>query len=175
MNDKLGVKLIKSLPEENFIGKENVAKVLALINEKKINAEIYYHPNTAVKNLDLHLSIYGGTPAEVLKCLCLVAKQGPLVVIASGEVKIDMKKLSQVSGYTQLSMAKKEELSRYFNRGLGEVDPLTIPSSIPIQIELKLLEKEWVVGSCGSPHVGLKISPKEIVQNVNGTIVDLAK
>jgi len=167
--------LINSIPDVVFDGKANVAKVMSVIKEKKIDAKIYFHPDVAVKSLELHLSVYGGSPMEVLKCLCLMGKQGPLVVVASGEVLLDNKRIAEVSGYNKISMAKINDLRKYFSRGPGEVDPLTIPSGIPVFIEEKLLEKEWVVGSCGSPHVGLGLRPIDIVANIDSSVVPLSK
>lgn len=152
-------------------GTENVKKVKHIIKENNLDAEIVPHPHQAVTSLQIHLDLYGGISDQVLKCLCLVSKGRPLVVMASGEVKIDMNKLSKVSHMKEIRMARKEELESLFGRIPGAVDPLTIPKDVPIFADKKLFEKEWVVGSSGSPYAGLKIKPKEILK-VKKLIID---
>lgn len=175
MHNELKYSIISVLPESDFQGKENVDKVMTRINQKEIDAKIYFHPDVPVRSLESHLEVYGGNSEDVLKCLCYVGKQGPLVVIAPGDVAIDNKKLAEASGYNKISMAKIDELKKFFNRGPGEVDPITIPDDIPVLIEEKLLDKIMVVGSCGSPHVGLGLRPIDIVANSHGKVVSLSR
>src|SRR3989338_2497889 len=103
-----------------------------------------------ITSLETHLELYGGTPEQVLKCLCFVSKQGPLIVMASGEIRIDTKKLEKISHMKDIRMAKVDELEKYFDRKPGGVDALTIPAKIPLFADKKLFEKEIVVGSAGS-------------------------
>ena len=79
--------------------------LIEVIKKNKIQAQVLAHPNTKVTSLDGHLGLYGGTPDQVMKCLCMTSKGKPLVVIASGEIKIDIKKLSEFSGLKDIKMA----------------------------------------------------------------------
>lgn len=157
------------------IGQENVERVEKLIEEFGLEAQIIRHPQTAITSLQSHLDLYGGTAEQVLKCLCMVSKSRPLVVMASGEITIDMKKLEKVSGLKDIRMARGEEMQTLFGRVPGGVDALTVSSEMPLFADRKLFEKEWVVGSSGSPNAGLKIAPKEILKVQKPIIADLAK
>ena len=169
------VRRIEALPEEDFPGKENVARVLATAKARGVNLEILYHPTFAVSSLESHLEIHEGDAGTVLKCLAFVAKQGPFVVIASGEVRLDNAKLRDTTNFTGISMAKLPDLEQHFGRGPGGLDFLTIPAQIPVWIEKRLLDKEWVIGSCGSPHCGLKVSPREVGRATGYPVADLAR
>ena len=165
------IKIIEELP----YGIENVKKVEQIIKENNLDAEIVIHAHQAVTSLQIHLDLYGGTAEQVLKCLCLVSKGRPLIIMASGEVKIDMNKLSKISHMKEIRMANREELESLFGRIPGALDPLTIPKNIPIFADKKLFQKEWVVGSSGSPYAGLKIKSKEILKIKNPVIDDFAE
>ncbi len=155
-------------------GKENVRRVEAIIRERQLSAQVILHPTTLIRNLESHLKLYGGTADQVLKCLCFMSRGKPLVVMASGEIRIDMKKLEKLSDIKDCRMATPQELEKEFGRIPGSIDPLTIPENIPVFADEKLFQKEWVVGSAGSPYAGLKIAPKEILKVRNVKIADLA-
>jgi len=146
-----------------------------IIKENSLNAEVIKHPDHPITSLQSHLEFYGGSAENVLKCLCMVSKGKPLVVMASGEIKVDTKKLSKASGLKDIRMARFEELDSLFHRKPGTTGPFTIPEDIPIFADEKLFEKGWVVGSAGSSTAGLKIEPKDILKVVQPIVADLAK
>jgi len=143
---------------------DNVKKVEELIKKHKLDAKVIKHPEKAVRTLQDHLDLHKDTPDQVLKVMCMVSGKKPLVVLASGEVEIDMKKLSEKSGLKDIRMANKDELKELFRREPGGVDALTIPKSVPMFGDKILFEKSRVTGSAGSPYAGLKIKPKEILK-----------
>src|SRR3989338_762279 len=134
------------------IGQENVECVEKIIEEYQLSAQVIKHPQTAITSLQSHLDLYGGTPQQVLKCLCMVSKGRPLVVMASGEIIIDTKKLEKISGFKEIRMARGDEMQTLFGRVPGGVDCLSVAESMPLFADQKLFEKEWVVGSSGSPY-----------------------
>lgn len=168
----LGLDNLSLVPSEY---KDNVKNVLDKVLELGIDAKLLFHPNNPVTSLQSHLDLYGGSADNVMKCLCFVSKSKPLVVIASGEIKVDMKKLSDVSGMKDIRMAKFEELQNLFGRKPGGVDPLTISDNIPVFVDKSFFEKDFVVGSGGCPVVGLKLNPNEIKKFNRYVVADLSK
>lgn len=150
-------------------------KVFEFVKMNNMDAKLIAHPDHPITNLQSHLDLYSGSADNVLKCLCFVSRGRPLVVIASGEVRISMKKLQRTAHFKEVRMARRDELQDLFGRLPGGVDALTVPPDIPVFIDEKLLEKEWVVGSAGSPCVGLKLAPSEITKFSHGTVVDVAE
>ncbi|HLC58768.1 MAG TPA: YbaK/EbsC family protein [Candidatus Nanoarchaeia archaeon] len=169
---ELNINNLDIVPEEY---QENVRKVLDKIISNSIDAKLLAHPENPVTSLQSHLDLYGGNAENVMKCLCFVSNSKPLIVVASGEIKIDMKKLTSVSGMKDIRMANLDELKSLFGRNPGGVDPLTISENIPAYIDTKFLDKEFVVGSGGCSIVGLKLCPKEILKAREFVVVDLAK
>lgn len=166
---------ITELPAEGFPGKENVERVLREARARGVTLTVLYHPSTPVTSLESHLEIHEGDAGTVLKCLAFAAKQGPFVVLASGEVRLDNAKLREATGFSGISMAKLPDLEAYFGRGPGGLDFLTIPAHIPAWIDKALLEKDWVIGSCGSPYVGLKVAAHEVQRATGYPVADLSR
>jgi len=154
---------------------KNIAEVEKKIKENGVKAAVIKHIETPVTSMKTHLKLFNCTPAEVLKCLCMVSGGKPLVVVASGDVRIDTKKLEKVSKLKNIRMASLDELKKLFGKNPGEVDAITIPAKIPVFVDEKLLEKKEVIGSAGSARAGLKIKPKDILKCVDAKVVDLAK
>lgn len=165
----------KQLAEYNKEELANIARVEKKIKDSGIKAEIIKHLDTAVTSLNTHLRLFKCTPGEVLKCLCLVSEGKPLVVVASGDVRIDMKKLAKASGMKEPRLASKDELRTLFNRFPGAVDAITVPKKIPVFMDKKLLEKEEVIGSAGSARAGLRIKPEDVLKCVDAKVADLAE
>jgi len=153
---------------------ERIRRTEEIIKENKIDAEVIRHPDVPIVSIDVHLKHYNCTPEQVMKGLVFTSKGKFAVVIASGEVKIDMKKLKQVSGLKKPRMANAEELAQ-FGLEKGAIGPTTVPKEIPAFIEKKLLEKEEVVGSAGSPTAGLRIKTEDILKVINAKVVDLSE
>jgi len=154
---------------------KNIARVEKKIKERGIKAVVIKHIETPVMSMKTHLKLFKCTPADVLKCLCMVSGGKPLVVVASGDVRIDTKKLGKASGLKDIRMASLEELKSLFGKGPGEVDAVTVPAKIPVFVDEKLLEKKEVIGSAGSARAGLKIKPKDILKCVDAKVVDISE
>jgi len=160
---------------QNTQEEKNVEKVQQIITQYNLNAQIIRHPQHGITSLQSHLDLYNGTAENVLKCLCMISEGKPLVVMASGEIRIDTKKLSAISNMKDIRMARLEELQPLFGRNPGGIDALTIPKEMPLFADKRLFEKEFVVGSAGSPFAGLKLNPKEILKVQQPITADLAK
>jgi prolyl-tRNA editing enzyme YbaK/EbsC (Cys-tRNA(Pro) deacylase) len=153
---------------------ERVRRTEEIIKEKNLDAEVIRHPETPVINLDIHLKLYKCTPDSVMKGLIFTSKGKFVAVIASGDVRINIKKLKTVSGLKKPRMANEEELAQ-FGLEKGAIGPTTVPKQIPTFIDKKLLEKEEVVGSAGSPTAGLRIKTGDILKVINAKVVDLSE
>ncbi|MBI2572392.1 YbaK/EbsC family protein [Candidatus Woesearchaeota archaeon] len=154
---------------------ENVASAQKIIQKHQLEAEVIMHEHMEVIGVDAHIALHGGTQEELLKCLCFMSKGRPLAVLASGEVKINCKKVERVSGMKDIRMATRDELMTHFGCVPGGAGALTIPDSVALFADTKLFEKKIVVGSAGSPHAGLKIKPTEILKVRKVVVDDFAK
>lgn len=171
---------VTEVPSEGFPGKADVEDVYRqLVNKGVQGFRMYFHPAVAVSSAPSHLDVYGGTEAEILKCLVVADGKDPqkpvCCVLMSAEYKWDRQKMKALTGFRDPTMASDAQLRKWTGRGSGGLDPFSIPPDLRAWIEQRLIDKPWVVGSCGSPHMGLGVSPAEILRVTGYEVVDVGK
>ncbi len=152
--------VVERLSEETKI--EPIRK---LIEGGSLNAELVWHRDKTVLSIDDAVQVHHVGPENIMKCLCFIDKKGRVAgVIASSEVKIDMKKLEEAAALKKPRLMLPNELKARFNKEPGEIDPLTLAGKVDsLFIESTLLDKKFVIGSAGSKFCGFKITPEELL------------
>jgi len=149
------------LPEE-----EKIESIRKMIEDGRLNAELVWHKDRAVLSVEDAVQVHHLGPEKIMKCLCFIDKKGRVVgVIASSEVKMNMKKLEEAAGLRKPRLMLPDELKTRFNKEPGEIDPLTLAEKVDLLfIDSSLLNKEFLIGSAGSKHCGLRITPEELLR-----------
>jgi len=145
---------------------KRVESMQRLIEEGRLKAELIWHRDRAVLSVDDGVEVHHTGLEKIMKCLCFIDKKGRIAgVIASSEVKIDMKKLDQVARLRKPRLMLPNELKTRFNKEPGEIDPLTLAEKVEsLFIDRSVLNKEFLIGSAGSKYCGLKITPEELLR-----------
>jgi len=145
---------------------EKIESIRKLIEDGRLNAELVWHRDKPVLSVDDAVQVHQMGPEKIMKCLFFIDRKGRMAgVIASSEVKIDMKKLEEATGLRKPRLMLPEELKTRFNKEPGEIDPLTLAEKVKLLfIESSLLSKEFVIGSAGSKYCGLRIAPEELLR-----------
>ena len=156
---------------------ERVRRIMDLIEEYGLDAEIVWHREIPVLSLEDALKVHGLDPGNVLKCILMKSRRDKVVgVIAPGDVRIDFKRLERLAGFKKLSFMSVREMKSRFGVEPGGVDPFTLYELADVvYVERTLLEKDFVVGSAGSRFCGLKAKPGELVEALGATVINLAE
>lgn len=156
---------------------ERVGRVAGLVAEHGLDADIIWHRERPILSLRDAVEVLGLSPGNVLKCLLLISRKGKVVaVMAPGDVRLDMKKLERIAGAKKLSFMSSSELESRFGVEPGGVDPLTLHELADmVFMERMLLEKDYVIGSAGSKYCGLKVKPRDLIEAVRATVLDIGK
>jgi Cys-tRNA(Pro)/Cys-tRNA(Cys) deacylase len=152
-----------------------IKEIKNLIKEKNIDVEIIEHEKSGLTSQDAANAT--GIPIEnIVKTLLFIdKKKKPVVVICLGNDYIDSKKLSEIAEIKKPKIATPEELKEILGTIPGGNPPIGIPQKIPVFIDKKVLNKDFVLGSAGSEFTGLKIKPKDILELSNAKIVGVVK
>jgi len=145
---------------------EKIELIRKMIREGRLSGELVWHGDRAVLSVDDAVQVHHVGPEKIMKCLCFIDKKGRIAgVIASSEVKIDMKKLEEAAGLRKPRLMLPDELKTRFNKGPGEIDPLALAEKVNLLfIDRSLLGKEFLIGSAGSKYCGLRITPEELLR-----------
>jgi len=110
----------------------------------------------------------------ILKTLLFQDKTGNLVrVIASGPDRIDRKRIADLTGIGNPSLAPAEIVLTTTGWPPGGVAPVGCRVSIPTLIDDCVLEHERVYGGGGTEHTLIGLSPRDIVMITSGQIANL--
>jgi prolyl-tRNA editing enzyme YbaK/EbsC (Cys-tRNA(Pro) deacylase) len=143
-----------------------IESIQKMIREARLSGELIWHTEKAVLSVDDAVQVHHVGPENIMKCLCFIDKKVRVAgVIASSEVKVDMKKLQNATGLRKPRPMLPDELKARFNKELGEIDPLTLAEKVDLLfIDSSLLSKGFVIGSAGSKYCGVTITPEELLR-----------
>ncbi|MBS3052512.1 MAG: hypothetical protein J4428_04035 [Candidatus Aenigmarchaeota archaeon] len=151
---------------------DKVNEIKRFIANKGIEADIIEHKLLGLKSEDAAKAT-GFYIGNIIKTLLFVSEDNTIVTICLGVDKIDIEKLSGISGLKKPRLATKDELKTILNTKPGGTPPICLPEKTAVLIDGKVLEKNFVIGFGGSEFIGLKIKPNEIVKHSNAKIADI--
>ncbi|MCK6451246.1 MAG: YbaK/EbsC family protein [Alphaproteobacteria bacterium] len=118
----------------------------------------------------------GTTVSRIAKSLIFRTEPGnrPVLVIASGENRVDEKKLAQLLGekVTRPDAAFVRERTGY---AIGGVPPLAHPERIKTYIDRDLLALGEIWAAAGTPNAVFKLRADQLVAMTGGEVADIAR
>ena len=111
----------------------------------------------------------GVTPEDFIKSVCMVTKDGRIVVaIVKGEDRADRSAVQQLLGLTKLSIASPEVMLNKTGYPAGGTPPFGFDATY--LMDERVFERDFVFGGGGSDRALIRIAPQEM-QRVNGALV----
>jgi prolyl-tRNA editing enzyme YbaK/EbsC (Cys-tRNA(Pro) deacylase) len=108
----------------------------------------------------------GVTPQDFIKSICMLAKDGRVVVsIVKGEDRADRQAVQQLLGLSKLGVASPDEMLEKTGFPAGGTPPFGFEAIFVM--DERVLEKEIVYGGGGSDRALIRITPREM-QRANG-------
>ena len=150
-----------------------VKEVKSYIDKNEINAEIIMFEAEQAKTSASAAEHLGCEVAQIAKSIVLKA-ENPILVILSGDMRVDLKKLSEVIGQ-KAKLASPEYVSEEVGFIIGGVPPMGFDRPVRILIDKSIERFSEVFSSGGSRDSILKIDVNELKNVVKGEIVDVSK
>jgi len=150
-----------------------VKEVKSYMEENSINGEIIMFKAEQAKTSASAAEHLGCEVAQIAKSIVLKAEK-PILVILSGDVRVDLKKLSEVIG-EKAKLASPEYVSEEVGFIIGGVPPIGFDRPVRILIDKSIERFSEVFSSGGSRDSILKIDVNELKNVVKGEIVDVSK
>lgn len=115
---------------------------------------------------------HGVEPGRIAKTLSLRLSDGrAILLVASGDVRIDNKKFKQVFGKGK--MLPPEEVVQLTGHPVGGVCPFGLAQALPIYLDKSLQNFDEVLPAAGAIHSAVRISPTQLAAVTNGNWVDV--
>ena len=100
-------------------------------------------------------------PCQIAKTLSFMGKEGPLLVVAAGDAKIDNPKFKAQFG-TKPKMLKPEENVELIGHAIGGVCPFALNDGVKVYLDESLKRFETVFPACGSANSAIELTMEEL-------------
>jgi prolyl-tRNA editing enzyme YbaK/EbsC (Cys-tRNA(Pro) deacylase) len=113
----------------------------------------------------------------IIKSLCFMVNGEPVVILASGDKRVDDRKVAAMYGVgrKKVKIADAETTIRETGYAPGGVPPVGHIKELPILIDEMLGRFEIVYGAAGSPYAIFPIPYDTLIEVTGGKVVDVAK
>jgi prolyl-tRNA editing enzyme YbaK/EbsC (Cys-tRNA(Pro) deacylase) len=115
---------------------------------------------------------HGVAPAQIAKTLSLRIKDRTLLIVTSGDARLNNRKIKDVLG-GKPRMLGAEEVAALTGHPVGGVCPFGLATPLPIYCDVSLKQFDEVVPAAGSTNSALRISPARLAALVDAQWVDV--
>jgi prolyl-tRNA editing enzyme YbaK/EbsC (Cys-tRNA(Pro) deacylase) len=136
-------------------------------------------PDIAVVELDASTATvemaargHGVAPAQIAKTLSLRIKDRTLLIVTSGDARLNNRKIKDVLG-GKPKMLGADEVVALTGHPVGGVCPFGLATPIPVYCDLSLKDFDEVVPAAGSTNSALRIGPDRLAALVGAEWVDV--
>ena len=150
-----------------------VKEVKSYIDKNKVDAEIIMFEAEQAKTSASAAEHLGCEVAQIAKSIVLKA-ENPILVILSGDMRVDLKKLSEVIG-EKAKLASPEYVLEEVGFIIGGVPPMGFDKPVRILMDKSVERFTEVFSSGGSRESILRISVDELKNATKCELVDVSK
>jgi len=103
----------------------------------------------------------GVIPARIAKSISLRNAETAMIVVASGDMKLDNGKFKNRFGFKARMLAAEEAL-RFTGHAPGGVCPFALPEGIDVYLDVSLRRFQTIFPACGSANSLIELTPEEL-------------
>lgn len=103
----------------------------------------------------------GTEPAHIAKSLTFMVEDGPVMIIAAGDAKVNNGKFKAFF-HTKAKMLTREEVNALIGHDVGGVCPFGINSGVTVYLDVSLKRFEQIYPACGSANSAVELTPAEL-------------
>jgi prolyl-tRNA editing enzyme YbaK/EbsC (Cys-tRNA(Pro) deacylase) len=112
---------------------------------------------------------------QIVKSLVFTADDGPLLALASGANRVDVRRLAELAGVADVRRATPEEARAATGYAVGGTPPFGHPQPVRTFCDPDLLRHEVVWAAAGTPDSVFPLTPADLVRWTGAEVADLAE
>lgn len=148
---------------------ENIRRVVNYVKSNSLDVDFEVHAKAeTVEESCQHSTI---SASRIVKSLLFIADE-PILVLCSGDKRVDTKKLEEIRE-TEVRMADPEEVEEHTGYIIGGVSPFD--TGLKVYMEKSITEHDYVRPAAGSRIVGLRIDPQDLKDTTDAEVRELAE
>ena len=105
--------------------------------------------------------VVGCTEAEIAKSLSFIVNDKPIMIIVSGDKKIDNSKFKK-EFHTKAKMIPFNDVEKLIGHKAGGVCPFGINKDVTIYLDESLKDFDYIYPACGSDNSAVKLTLPEL-------------
>lgn len=113
--------------------------------------------------VELAAKALGCEPNQIAKTLSFHGSNGPILVVAAGEARIQNGKFKKTFGL-KASMLKADEVESLTGHKVGGVCPFAVEKGVEVFLDESLRAFDMVYPACGSSNSAIKLTLPELEQ-----------
>src|SRR2546427_1892039 len=111
---------------------------------------------------------YGYPPERTCNTIIVASKKEPkqycaCTVLSPNKLDVN-KKVTKLMGVSKASFASAEEMQALTGMEVGGVTPFSLPPGIPLYVDSRVMEPDWVIIGGGGRSLKVKISPQAFLK-----------
>ena len=146
--------------------------VRAFLAEHAPDIEILETP-TSTATVALAATAHGVAPGQIAKTLSLWLKGEPILVVMSGDARLDNRKYKDRFG-AKAKMLDAAEVLEATSHPVGGVCPFGLPRALRVYADVSLRAYDVVVPAAGDTHNALRIAPERLARLAGAEWIDVS-
>lgn len=138
----------------------SIEKVRTYLKEMNCPKEILEF-DTSSATVELAAKAVGVIPARITKTLCLMSKEGPIVISTAGDTKIDNHKFKVAFGI-KAKMLSPDETLEATGHAVGGVCPFALPKDTKAYADISMKRFDTVFPAAGSSNSAIEMTCDEL-------------
>ena len=147
-------------------------RVRRFLEEKGIEVEVVIL-DESTRTSRMAADALGCDVAQIAKSIVFI-NGGAVVVVISGDKRVDIKKLSRLQGH-KISIANADSVRRHTGYVIGGVPPFPHDEGVKVLPDRSLGRFEEVWTAAGTPNSVMKIKVETLKTSIGSNFIDVSK
>lgn len=117
--------------------------------------------DTSSATVELAAQAVGVIPARIAKSLSLMLPDGPILVVAAGDARIDNPRF-KAQFHAKARMLSADQVADLIGHGVGGVCPFALNSGVRTWLDVSLQRFDTVFPACGSANSAIELTCPEL-------------
>ena len=149
-------------------------EVRAVLEAHGVDGEIRTFEEST-HNAELAARELGVELGQIANTILLLVDGAPVVVVISGDRRIDFKKVKALRGGKKVRLAGPDDLVAHTGFAVGAVSPVALPAGLPVYLDSSLRRYETIYPAAGETNNMFRTTPGELLSLSGAVETDLAK
>ena len=130
--------------------------------------------NQSTATVPLAAAAHNVAPGQIAKTLSLKVKDAVILVVASGDARLDNKKLKTTFG-AKARMLSTDEVVTWTGHPVGGVCPFGLENPLAVYCDVSLKAYDEVLPAAGATHSAVRLSPQRLAELTDAEWIDVCQ